>query len=328
MITIRIPTRISILGGGSDVLPSVLRKYGIVLGCGLSQYIYVNLRYLPPYQGFKTRITYSDIELCQDNADIRHKVVNAAIRYFAISDGLEISYLSDLPAKSGLATSSAFVVGLMMGLAELLGLKYSKKDILDWSINLEQNYLNESIGLQDSAWATMGGLAYFKFKNVNDIEYRPFMFSQTDVEELQSYLLLFYTKISRTSSEVASKYYPSLRNKVEEMDALIDLTHQGIEAMRRREYMTVGRLMGESWNIKKSLHQDVSSPEIDDIIKIIKDNNGYAKLTGSGSGGSILCFCHRSNREKIKKALSHLIEIPVRIDFEGAKIIQGKKTWI
>jgi len=328
MITVRVPVRVSILGGGTDVLSNVLRKYGLVLGCSIQQYTYTTVRFLPAYHPHKTLVTYSEIERCQDNSHIQHKVVNAAVRYFGITDGLEIHYTCDVPSKSGLGTSSSFVVGLMQGLAELLGLKYSKKDILDWSINLEQNYLNECIGLQDSFWAVNGGLAYGQFRNVNDIEYHPFLFSQTSIEELQSYLLLFYTKIQRTSSDVAAKYYPSLANKEEEMDAMLDLTHQGIEALSRKEYMTVGRLMGESWNIKKSLHPNVTTPEIDGIISKIKECGGFAKLSGAGNGGSILCFCHRSNRDKIKKVLSHLVEIPIRIDFDGAKIIQGAKKWL
>lgn len=321
MITVKCPVRISFVGGGSDVLSNVLRKYGLVVGCSIQQYSYFNIRYLPKFFDYKTRLSYSEIETVKYNWDIKHKVMRAAIKYFDIQEGLEITHISDIPSYSGLGSSSSFLVGLLHGLAELRKIPHSKMDLYNWAVDIEQNVLREVIGLQDSAFAALGGLASIKFRNVDNLEYNPIFLSSDEIEKLQSHILLFYTKIPRVSSNVASKYYHQIINKEEEMDNLLNLAHLSIEAIRRKEYMTVGKFMGESWKIKQSLHPDVSNPIINQLCEKVNECGGYIKVTGAGGGGSLLVFAESNTHEKIRQILGHLVEIPVKIDWEGSKVI-------
>lgn len=321
MITIRVPVRVSFLGGGSDVLPSVAKRPGLVLGCSIQQYSTIIIRHLPPYHPYKTRLSYSKIETVNDNYEIEHNVIRNVLKMFGIEKGVEISYISDIPSGSGLGTSSSFVVGLIHGLAEFIGSKYSKLDLYRWAVELEQDYLKENIGLQDAMWAAMGGLAHAKFKSKYEIEYSPILLSRQEIEKFESHLLLFFTKIPRSSSAIAGQYYDKLGEKKDEIGELLELTKMGIEAINRKDFLDVGRFMYDSWLIKKSLHPDISPPLIEDYCSRVKDCGGFVKLTGSGQSGCLLIIAPPKTHSDIKDALKDLIEIPIKISEEGSRRI-------
>lgn len=201
------------MGGGSDVLENVNRSYGLVLGAAIRQYSYITARYLPQFSGYKTRLSYSKIELVNQNDEIEHNVIRAVLDYLDITEGVEISHLSDIPGKSGLGSSSSFLVGLLNALSHLKGMSPSKMDLYLAAVDIEQNHLKETIGLQDSMWAVFGGMASVKFLDMYDMIYRPFHMTTVEMQRLESHLMLFYTKTQRMSSEIAAKYYPSLTDR-------------------------------------------------------------------------------------------------------------------
>lgn len=322
MIISRTPVRTSFLGGGSDTIENVNRSYGLVLGAAIQQYSFVTARYLPQYSGYKTRLSYSKIETVNDNSEIEHRVIKSVLEYLDITDGVEIGHESDIPGKSGLGSSSSFLVGLLNSLCHLKGLTPSKMDLYLAAVDIEQNFMKETIGLQDSMWAVYGGLATVKFTSMYDMIYRPFFLTTKELERFESHIMLFYTKTQRMSSEIAAKYYPTMTEKSLEMDAIVELARQGRELIKRKDYLGLGNLLGESWKLKKSLHPDISNTQIDEINEIISNNSGYSKVSGAGGGGSILAIIPPEKRQIIKAEVGErAIEIPVKIDYSGSTII-------
>ena len=322
MILTKTPIRISFLGGGTEYLSWCQDNVGMVLGCTIQQYSYLGIRKLPEFFDYKTRLSYSKIETVESNDDIEHKVIREAIKYFNIKDGLEISHMADVPSKSGLGTSSSFLVGLVNGLGKLCDLGLSKKDLYNYATDIEQNHLKESVGLQDSAWAAFGGIGAIEFRGRDDVTYKQFQMTTEELKEFESHVMLFYTKMPRTSSDVASKYVPSLKDKEHEMMFLVELVRQGMECFKRKDYIQLGRLLRENWNLKKSLHKDISNTYLDYLNKLVEDCGGYSKISGAGGGGSLLVITEPPNRTKIKEALKDVVELPVKIDLYGSRILQ------
>ena len=323
MIIVRSPHRCSILGGGTDVIPYVSRpqKYSLVLGFGLAQYNFLTLRNLPKFfPDYKTRLSYSQIEFVQDNSLIQHKVIKAALEYFDLDDGLEMSFLSDVPSKSGLGSSSSFLVSLIHALARLKNCHPTPLDLYKWAVDIEQNKLKENVGLQDSAWASLSGIGYIRFKEISDVQYTPIHMTNEEIRNFERHILLFYTNIPRVSSNVA-KYYPSLALKDYEMDRMLDLTHAGIDLLKEKKYLQLGALMEQSWALKRSFDQNISSSFIDNVHDIITENSGFCKVTGAGGGGCILAFVPPEKQSSVRTELKDLTEIKVKIDMLGSHVI-------
>lgn len=206
MVISRTPFRLSFFGGGTDYPAWYTQHGGEVLATTINKYCYLNCRYLPPFFEHRFRIVYSKIESCQTLDEIKHPSVREILRYLEIQRGVEIHHDGDLPARSGMGSSSAFTVGLLHALYALKGYIPSKPHLAKESIYLEQTVLQENVGSQDQVLAAYGGLNHVTFLPNNEIVVAPVTLSQSRIHELNAHLMLFYTGIRRTASDVAHSY--------------------------------------------------------------------------------------------------------------------------
>ena len=323
MIISRTPFRISFFGGGTDYPAWYNHHGGAVLAAGIDKYCYLTCRYLPPFFEHKTRLVYSRVESCRTVDEIQHPSVREVIRYLKIERGLEIHHDGDLPARSGMGSSSSFTVGLLNGLNALLGRMPTKHDLATEAIHIEQNILKETVGSQDQVMAAYGGLNHVTFIPGEKISVRPVTISKKRMEEFQDHLMLFYTCIKRTASNVADSYVHDLGAKKRQLRILRDLVDESLSILSTEKDITMfGELLNESWYIKQSLSNKVSNDSVNDIYKAACSAGALGgKLTGAGGGGFMLLFVPPENHEKVKEALKHTIYVPFKFDFGGSQII-------
>src|SRR5205823_9175492 len=213
MIISRTPFRISFFGGGTDY-PDWFRTHGgAVLATTINKYCYISCRYLPPFFAHKIRVVYSLIENCQDVAEIRHPAVREVLRYLSIGKGVEIHHDADLPARSGMGSSSAFTVGLLHALHALKGEMPTRQQLAAEAIALEQDVLKETVGSQDQTMAAHGGLRRLRFRPDGEIEAAPLVLPPGRLAELRSHLMLVYTGIARTAADVARSYVEGIEGR-------------------------------------------------------------------------------------------------------------------
>lgn len=323
MIISRTPFRISFFGGGTDYPGWYRKNAGSVLATTINKYCYISARYLPPFFGHKYRIAYSKIENCKSINQIIHPSVKAVIRFLKIREGLEIHHDGDLPARSGLGSSSAFTVGLLNALYALEGKMVSKKKLASEGIYLEQKVLKETVGSQDQTLAAHGGLNYVTFQKDGKIQVKPVTISLKRIEELQNHLMLFYTGIVRTASNVAKTFVPKIEQKEKQLFAMNEMVNQALDILNsRKDIRDIGKLLHESWSLKMSLSNSVSNSFIDELyLNALAKGAIGGKIIGAGGGGFLLLFVPPSKQAKVKKKFKKLIHVPFKFENQGSQII-------
>lgn len=323
MIISRTPFRISFFGGGTDY-PAWYRQYGgAVLGTTINKYCYLTCRQLPPFFEHKYRIVYSNMENCLTIDEIAHPAVRETLRYLNIASGLEIHHDADLPARSGLGSSSAFTVGLLHALHGLKGYMPTKKQLAMESIYIEQERVRETVGSQDQVLAAYGGFNHVTFLENGHSIVTPMTLSPERVEELDSRLMLFYTGMKRTASTVAQSYAQDVSGKERQLHALGDMVKEGISILTAGQDITrFGQLLHEAWQMKRSLSSQVSNSRIEDIYDAALSSGAIGgKVIGAGGGGFMLFFVHPSQQERVRSTLHSLIHVPFKFEFSGSQII-------
>jgi len=323
MIITRTPYRISFFGGGTDY-PAWYRQHGgAVLSTTIDKYCYISCRYLPPFFETRYRIVYSRIENVLKIDDIVHPAVREGLRYFNQVRGVEIHHDGDLPARSGMGSSSAFTVGLVHALYALNGGMPGKKQLALDGVHLEQNVLQENVGSQDQVAAAYGGFNRIVFYESGEISVRPVTLAPERFSELNSHLMLFYTGIKRTASDVASSYSNNLDAKKRQLRILKDLVEESITILTNRSPISdFGALLNEGWVVKRSLSSTVANPEIEDIYLRAQEAGALGgKLLGAGGGGFMLLFVPPAKQADVALALGGLIQVPFRIESGGSQVI-------
>jgi D-glycero-alpha-D-manno-heptose-7-phosphate kinase len=248
MIISRTPFRLSFFGGGTDYPSWYLKHGGSVLATSINKYCYITCRYLPPFFEHRFRVVYSKIEDVQSFEQIQHPAVRETIRFVQLERGLEIHHDGDLPARSGMGSSSSFTVGLLNALYALMGVMPSKNQLAKESIHIEQNLIKETVGSQDQVTAAYGGMNHILFNPNGDISVRPVTIPQERLEELTSHLMLFYTGIMRTASDVAKTYLEDLESKSQDLSAMKDMVEEAISILcGHRCICHFGELLHQSW---------------------------------------------------------------------------------
>ncbi|MCB9030190.1 MAG: kinase [Deltaproteobacteria bacterium] len=329
MIISRTPYRISLFGGGTDFPGWYRRHGGSVVAGTIDKYCYLTCRYLPPFFDFKYRIVWSMIENCHTKDEIKHPAVRAAIDHIEIKRGLEIHHIGDLPARSGMGSSSAFTVGLLHALYALKGRMINKHDLAIEAIHLEQNVLKEAVGSQDQVSAAYGGLNRIDFFPNGEISVQPLTIPNERIKELQDHLMLFYTGIKRTSADITQKFLDDMERKKRQLRIMNDLVKEAIEILNSQQDITqVGELLHEAWGVKQGFSKMVSNSEVDDIhAQAIEAGAIGGKLTGAGGGGFLLLFVPPKHQAQVKEALNKFIHVPFSFDFSGSQIIfAGSET--
>ena len=323
MIITRTPFRISFFGGGTD-FPDFYRKHGgAVLSATINKYCYITTRYLPPFFDFKYRIRYSSREETKTIDEIKHPVVREVLRKFGIENGIEMVHTSDIPAMSGIGSSSAFTVGFLQGMHALTGKLTTKRELAKWAIDIEQDILKENVGSQDQVAAAFGGLNRIDFDKVRNFYVSPVPLSEEKNVELESHLMLFFTGMTRLSSEVSEGHKRNIPTNYKKLCEMRDLVDEAIEILNSNSSLIeFGKLLDKNWKIKRSLSSSISNSAIDDYyLKAKKAGAIGGKILGAGGGGFLLIFAEPDNHIEVKKALSDLLYVPFAFENLGSQII-------
>ncbi|MBI3853530.1 MAG: kinase [Verrucomicrobia bacterium] len=323
MIISRTPFRISFFGGGTDY-PAWYRQHGgAVLAATINKYCYLTCRYLPPFFEHRIRVVYSKIEMCQKPEEIAHPAVRAILGYLKLERGVEIHHDGDLPGRSGMGSSSAFTVGLLHALRGLQGQITGKYQLASESIHIEQDLLRETVGSQDQVCAAFGGVNQIRFLPSGEVSVQPLTLLPGRLRELSSHLMLFYTGIQRTASNIAASYVTSMDSKSALLTRMKDLVEQSSEILSSKADLTkFGELLHETWVAKRSLGDKISNSEVDGLYETARAAGALGgKLLGAGGGGFILLFVPPQKQEAVRKHLNKLIHVPFEFEFSGSQII-------
>lgn len=321
MIVTKTPFRMSFFGGGTDIPEFFNKEEGAVISTTFDKYVYVTVRHLPRFFNYTSEITYSKLERVTRIEDIEHPMVRNAMKFLDMHE-LHIAYDADLPARSGLGTSSTFAVGLLNSFYALKGKFASKKILADNAIYIERELCKEDGGWQDQIAASFGGLNRIDFSN-NNYTVTPILISEDRKKELNSNLLLFFTGFTRYSSEIQKSTKSSFSKKEEFLKNMLVLVDEAQDILENneRDLDDFGKLLDKTWKLKKELSDKVSNRTIDDIYeKGIKAGAIGGKLLGAGGGGFILFYVPKEKQESVRKAIS-LLEIPFNFENEGTKVI-------
>ena len=323
MIISRTPFRVSFFGGGTDYPSWYLKHGGSVLATTIDKYCYLTCRSLPPFFPHRFRVVWSQIETCQSVDEIVHPAVREVLRYLEINSGLSIHHDGDLPARSGMGSSSAFTVGIMHALYALQGRMISKLQLAQESIYIEQKVLKETVGSQDQTLASYGGLNRVNFAQNGEITVQPLTLRNERAQALNDHLMLFYTGIERTAANIAQSYVPDIESKSHQLNLMSEMVDEGIAILNSSEnLLRFGSLLGDAWKVKRSLSTQVTNTVIDQLYaSAISAGAIGGKITGAGGGGFLLVFAEPYLHEKIKEKLGDLIHIPFGFEYSGSQII-------
>jgi D-glycero-alpha-D-manno-heptose-7-phosphate kinase len=324
MIITSTPLRISFFGGGTDY-PIWYREHGgSVLSTTIDKSCFITCRWLPPFFEYHSRISYTKVENVSENNLIQHPSVRACLQFLEIKDGIEIHHIADLPARSGLGTSSAFTVGLLLGLYALKNQMRDKHTLATEAMHVEQELLREAVGAQDQVSAAYGGFNRINFDADGSIEVRRMLTSPNRLEELEQNLALYFTGFSRFASEIAQEQLKMTPHRQHELDAMLQLVNEAeaIVASPNRSLHEFGRLMHESWKIKRTLTQKISNASIDEIYEAGLSAGALGgKLLGAGGGGFMLFFVPPERREALRIRLKKLLCIPFGFSNRGSHVV-------
>jgi len=323
MIISRTPFRISFFGGGTDYPTWYSKNSGAVLSTTIDKYCYVSIRYLPPFFEHKHRIVYSKIENVKHTNQIRHPVVKSLLNFFSIDKGIEIHHDGDLPARTGLGSSSAFTVGLLNSLYALKGNIISKSELAKQAIHVERDVLKENVGSQDQVAVAYGGFNKIIFHKDNNFRIEPMTLQNERIRQLQSHLMLIFTGISRFASDIAAEQIKNARYRKKELSLMYQMVDSAIQILNsNRDISEFGKLLNESWFLKKSLSRKISNLVVDDLYKKALQHGAVGgKLLGAGGGGFMLLFVPPERRQKVQEALKDFLEVEFAFENAGSQII-------
>lgn len=322
MIIIRTPFRISFFGGGTDFVDFYRVHGGAVISTTIDKYCFVNLRHLPPFFEYKSHITYNRQEEVSKIDDIRHPLIREAMRRYD-QHRVRLIYDADLPAKSGLGTSSSFAVGLVHAFSCMREKYVSKKYLADEAILLERGILKEVGGVQDQIAAAFGGLNKITFSR-NSYSVVPLVLSKKRRNMLNENLMLFFTGISRVSSHIQQQTLEEGENRNKILLEILQLVSEAEKILVNEDCQLseFGKLLDAEWHLKRSLSNAVSTAEIDEMYNIAQRNGAIGgKLLGAGGGGFLLLYVEKEKQQSVQNALSNFLYIPFHFEYNGSQVV-------
>jgi D-glycero-alpha-D-manno-heptose-7-phosphate kinase len=323
MIITRTPLRVSFFGGGTDY-PAWFRDHGgAVLATTIDKYLYLHCRYLPPFFDFRSRIVWSKIEQVQEPGEIAHPAIRGILEWMKIGEGVEIHHHGDLPARTGLGSSSSFSVGLLHALHALRGELVSKRKLAEEAIFVEQQVLCETVGVQDQIQSAFGGLNRIDIRTDGSFEVSPLVVRADRLAGLQKHLLLLYTGLSRHASEIAAEQVATIGSKTAELNAMRAMVDEAERILvGNGELRDFGRLLDESWKLKRALSSKIAPAFVNEIYDTARQAGADGgKLLGAGGGGFMLVFVQPERRAAVLKALSKLLPVPFQFERSGTQIV-------
>ena len=325
MIISRTPYRISFFGGGTDYPAWYANEEGLVLSTSINKYCYLHCRYLPPFFGIKHRVIWSYIEQVSSVSEILHPAVREGMKYLGFDDtlGLEIQHQGDLLARSGVGSSSSFAVGLIHALTALRGEMITKEALTDKARILEQDVLNEKVGSQDQVAAAHGGFNVISFRGQHEIDVEPVKIPAASRARLEDCLMLFYSGISRHGSKSAQETIEALASKTASLRRMRQMVRQALDILKNPSGVDdFGRLLNESWLLKRELTRSMSTVLIDDMYdKAIQHGALGGKLLGAGGRGFMIFYVPPERQTEVKEALIPYLHVPFKFENQGSVII-------
>ena len=323
MIITRTPLRVSFFGGGTDY-PTWFREHGgAVLSTTIDKYLYLHVRYLPPFFDFKSRIVWSQIEQVQSSAEIKHPAIRGILEWMTINEGVEVLHHGDLPARTGLGSSSSFTVGLLHALHAMRGELISKRVLAEEAIYVEQTVLRENVGVQDQIAAAFGGLNRVDIRPDASFEVVPLVVQAERLASLQDHLLLIYTGLSRHASEIAAEQVSTMGDKTAEMKAMRAMVDDGEKILASTGSLRdFGRLLDEAWQRKRSLSSKIAPTLVNEMYDAArKAGADGGKLLGAGGGGFMLLFVQPEKRVAVLRSLEKLLPVPFKFERGGTQLV-------
>ncbi len=323
MIISRTPFRVSFFGGGSDY-PQWYREHGgAVLATAIDKYCYISCRRLPPFFDYKHRLVYRKQETVNEIAEIQHPAVRGVFTYFRWDQGVEIHHDGDLPARSGLGSSSAFTVGLINALRAMQGRLISKEELGTLAIHIEQDVIQENVGSQDQISAAYGGFNRIDFRRDGSIEVQPMVLPVERLGAFQKNLMLVFTGFARIASEVAKSKIGNLAKRAEEIHRMTAMVDEGVQVLAKNHPLAdFGGLLHEAWTHKRKLSEMVTTDEIDRIYAQAREAGAIGgKLLGAGGGGFMLLFVAPERQAAVREQLAKFVHVPFEFDMSGSRIV-------
>lgn len=323
MIITRTPYRISFFGGGTDYPAWYEENGGAVLATSINKYSYISARFLPPFFKHKHRIVYSQQESVNNINEIDHPSVRETMRFLNVDKGLEIHHDGDLPAMSGLGSSSSFTVGLLNALSGLHGQTKNKRQLALDAIHIEQNMIRENVGSQDQTTAAFGSLNKIEFGGTQKILVCPIVMRAERLKELENHLMLFFTDFPRNASKIAKEQIQLTPKKKTELTFIKQTVDEGINILQgNNDINEFGKLLNNAWQVKRTLSSKITNPKLDSIYTTgIKAGATGGKLLGAGGGGFMLLFVKPELQKNVKEKLKKFLHVPFRFEHSGSQII-------
>ena len=313
----------SFFGGGTDMEEYFKENKGAVLSTTFDKYCYVNVRHLPRFFDYRTELVYSQIERVEDDKDIRHPLIRNAIRMLDMHE-IRLNYEADLPARSGLGTSSSFAVGMLNAFYALKGKYVDKKRLADEAIYLERVLCNEAGGWQDQIAAAYGGFNRIEF-GTNGYEVRPVIISPERKKYLNQNLMMFFTGFTRFSAQIqADNQKLKMQDKKNQLQEMYEMVGEAERILvdKYSDLDEFGKLLDHTWKLKRQTGSKVSTDTIDNLYEEgIKAGALGGKLLGAGGGGFLLFYVQSEYQQKVKEAMKDLLYIPFQFEDNGTKVL-------
>ena len=322
MVITKTPFRMSFFGGGTDYAEFYKKYGGSVISTTFDKYCYVTARHLPRFFDYSTQIAYSRVENVSSLDEIVHPSVRETMRFLDMKQ-LHISYDADLPARTGLGSSSSFVVGMLNGFYAIKGKYVDKKRLAEEAIHIERVLCNEDGGVQDQIAAAYGGFNRIVFSEEGFVV-NPIVMREERKHLLNKQLMLFFTGFSRFSSDIAKSQKKATKSKTQELKEMLSLVEEAEKILldSKADLNEFGRLLHDSWTIKRGLTKEISNNSIDAVYKKAMDAGALGgKLLGAGGGGFLLFYVEQDKQDRVRNCLSDLLYVPFQFENDGTRII-------
>ena len=322
MVITKTPFRVSFVGGGSDLEAFYRHEGGAVLSTTINKFMYISSHTF--FDSDRIRVKYSQTETVTNVAELKHPIVREVLKKFKVRGAVEVSSNADVPAGTGLGSSSSFTVGLLHNLYTEAGQFVSKRKLAEEACEIEIEKLKEPIGKQDQYAAAFGGLNVFKFNPDGTVVVELIHLIRETYQSLQRNLLMFYIGEQRKTSLILTEQKSNLQSQknIDTLKKMVELVWKLRDALHDAELDEFGKILHENWLLKKKLASKISNSVIDTIYDTALENGAVGgKVLGAGGGGFFLFYCDQKNQRRLRNALSSLREMPFRFENEGSKIV-------
>lgn len=324
MIITRTPLRVSFFGGGTDLPEHYLKYGGEVLSTTIDKYLYITCRPMPQFWDYKSRFVYgSKTEMITELDEIEHPAIRETLRYLHIEYGIDMHYNTDIPARSGMGSSSSFTVGLINAINGMNGKMTSKEELMKAAILIEQEMIGEAVGSQDQAAAAYGGFNHIIFKQNGEIEVYPVTIRQERKRQLNDNLILVFTGFQRFAKNIEKGKIETLGEHIDNLRKMKEYTHQAIDILNSDVNMDeFGALLNDTWNEKRKLSDQVSDSAIDEMYERgLQAGAIGGKLLGAGGGGFMLFYVNKEKQHEFLHAFKDKTCVPFAFEDSGSQVI-------